>query len=50
MKTDEAARTQEAASFETVEAVNERIALQTAQAQALGQTQEEAHKMQGMGR
>lgn len=50
MKTDEAARTPEAASFEKVEAVNERIARQTAQAQALGQTPEETPKGPGMGR
>ncbi|ALN89589.1 XVIPCD domain-containing protein [Lysobacter gummosus] len=50
MKTDEAARTPEAASFEKVEAINERIARQTAQAQALGQTPEETPKGPGMGR
>ncbi|WP_057920592.1 XVIPCD domain-containing protein [Lysobacter capsici] len=50
MKTDEAVRTPEAASFEKVEAINERMARQTAQAQALGQMPEEAPKGPGMGR
>lgn len=50
MKTDEAVRTPEAASFEKVEAINERMTRQTAQAQALGQMPEEAPKGPGMGR
>lgn len=50
MKTDEAVRTPETVSFEKVEAINERMARQTAQAQALGQMPEEAPKGPGMGR
>ncbi|MGO1072489.1 XVIPCD domain-containing protein [Lysobacter sp. CA199] len=44
MKTDEAARTPEAVSFDKVEALNERIAQHSAQAQALGQTPDEPSK------
>ncbi|KRB03240.1 hypothetical protein ASD86_20320 [Lysobacter sp. Root690] len=50
MKTDEAVRAPEAVSFEKIEAINERIARQTAQAQALGQMPEEPTKAPGMGR
>nr|WP_252255600.1 XVIPCD domain-containing protein [Lysobacter capsici] len=50
MKTDEAVRTPEAASFEKVEAISERMARQMPQAQALGQMPEEAPKGSGMGR
>ncbi|MBT2746069.1 MULTISPECIES: XVIPCD domain-containing protein [unclassified Lysobacter] len=50
MKTDEAVRTPQAASFEKLEAINERIARQTAQAQTLGHTPEGTPKGPGMGR
>ena len=50
MKTDEAVRTPEAASFDKVEAVIERMAPQTARAQTPGQMPEEPYKVQGMAR
>jgi hypothetical protein len=49
MKTDEAARTPEAVSFDKVEVLNERIAQHAAQVQSLGQTPDDTPKGPGMG-